>query len=556
MAITINTLDFSEHIKDGFVYVDKSRMLSELAGSRDVFLVTRPRRFGKTMNLNMIHSFFSNEKGFGEIESVFSSLDVWIDKKAVEHAGKHPVVHISLASATGGTWEQMLENFELLAADWIDGNREVFNSEKLTAYNRVVLEKLQSGQASLGILQSSLFYFTDWLRKIYGQSVIVLIDEYDVPFIEAVNGGYYAKASPFLGSFFGKALKDNHNLEFSVITGILQAAGESIFSKMNNVHKCNLFSRKFSSCYGFTDPEVGRLARDAGFWDRIPEIRAWYSGYVFGGVEVYNPWSVMNCLYNREFKAYWVNTSDNFLIGDLLMKAPLRTVSEIEDVMAWKTVSKPISSSISFREIHKSENAIFSFLAATGYLKAVLPDPALSEDEQPAEVSLPNNEMVFCFSSLFRRWVESVAAGTMASEMLACMERGQADRFAELLNQYLLESSSFFDSSESFYHGFMLALMAYLHERYRIRSNRESGLGRFDIALFPKRLEAGILLELKKLGGGEDADALLDEAISQMDGKLYATEFKAQGFRYISYAIVFDRKKCFIKMNSESNGSV
>ncbi|MDR1542228.1 MAG: ATP-binding protein [Clostridiales bacterium] len=549
LGITINTIDFAEHITEGFIYVDKTEMLSELAGSRDVFLVTRPRRFGKTMNLNMIQSFFSNEKSFGEIEAVFSKLDVWRDRKAVEHAGKYPVVHISLASINGLTWMEMLDKFKWLVANWINMHSdEILSSGRLTAFDAFVLDNLQFMRGSKEGLEDSLFFFTELLHKIYGQNVIVLIDEYDTPYIEAVNGGYYKEASPFLSSFFGKALKDNRNLAFSVVTGILQAAGESIFSKMNNAHKCNLFSRKFAQCYGFTGAEVGFLAESAGLGDKREEIRAWYNGYIFGGVEVYNPWSVMNCLYNREFKAYWVNTSDNFLIGDMLRKAPLKTVSAIEDIMSWKTVPKPISNSISFKEMNKSEDNVFSFLVATGYLKAVLPNPHLSEDEQLAEVSLPNNEMTFCFSRLFRRWVESLATGTMVAEMLGCMERSMVDGFTAQLNRYLLESSSFFDSSEAFYHGFMLALMAYLHERYHIRSNRESGLGRFDIALFPKKSSVGILLELKKLEEGDDIDMVLDKALLQMDGKLYATEFKAQGFRYISYAIAFAQKKCYVKI--------
>jgi hypothetical protein len=256
----------------------------------------------------------------------------------------------------------------------------------------------------------------------------------------------------------------------------------------------------------------------------------------------------MNCLFYRKFRAYWVNVSDNHLIGDLLRKAPLSAISDIEDLMAWKAVPKSISNSISFRELHKDEDSLFSFLVATGYLKAALPNPDLSEDEQLADVSLPNNEMAFCFSRLFRRWVKGVAAGTMVQKMLSCMEHGLAERFAGLLNQCLLESSSFYDSSEAFFHGFMLALMSYLYERYLIRSNRESGLGRFDIALFPKKALVGILLEIKELEDGEDIDGLLDEALSQMDDKLYATEFKAQGIRYISYAIVFSHKQCHVKM--------
>jgi hypothetical protein len=257
LNITIDMLDFSEHLYNSHFYVDKTRILSDLAGRRKgyAFLVTRPPGFGKTRNLNMIHSFFSNEKSFDHIESVFAGLSVWRNKNTVVYAGRYPVIHISLASIRGCTWEQMLANFKLLVDDWMNDNIEILRNAKMSAFERIIMEKVQRKSIDEGVLESCLFYFTDWMRIIYRQGVIVLIDDYEVPYIEAVNGGYYKEAQRFLGSFFGRGLNDNHNLAFTVITGILEAPGKSLLSPTRLIN-CNLFSWTLAQFFGFTDSEV------------------------------------------------------------------------------------------------------------------------------------------------------------------------------------------------------------------------------------------------------------------------------------------------------------
>jgi hypothetical protein len=542
-------MDFKSYIENRFTYVDKTGMIGELINNRDIFLITRPRRFGKSLNLNMLECFFSNKSNEGEIEKIFGNLNIWRNNKAHDHAGKYPVVSLSFKSLRGDTWIKLLEQIrDMMSEVYAKHLEPVRDSIKGVRYKRIIDQIIDIDlKPTVTTLSRSLKTLTYCLEMAYGKRTILLIDEYDSPFIHAQNNGYFDKAADFMKIFLGEALKDNLSLEFSVVTGIVQIARESIFSELNNLVVCDVFSSDFAGDFGFTEPEVMELARIYSKVDEIDSIRSWYNGYEYNKVEIYNPWSVMNYFRYGEFRPYWVNTSENTLIQDLLRSSPSDVISEMLHLLAGGHLKKSISTRITFRNLRLGEDNIFSLMVTAGYLKAV---PIQGEGHQ-CMVTLPNQEMPECFHVMFKNLLIESKMGRRISDIVASMLSANEKKFEAQLNDYMLEVMSTFDSLESFYHGFMVSLAGYAYETHQIRSNREAGTGRYDLSMFPKKPDGiGVLMEFKKLDKDEKVEELLSYGLGQVDERQYALDFKLQGIKCIVYTMVFDGKVCHLRLRN------
>jgi hypothetical protein len=503
----------------------------------------------------MIESFFSNQSAFDEIKQLFSGLRIWKDKKAIEFAGKYPVVSLSFMGLIGSNWPDALIKVALMI-------REAFQVHLSRVKNRIsddfydVVEAILNSNNIVdprgilnysSMLSETLKMLTRYLHEAYGERVILLIDEYDAPIIHAQNKGYCTEAVDFLKVFMGTALKDNNCLEFAIVTGVVQIARESIFSELNNLVVCDIFSGRFASHFGFTEVEVAELAKIYGKEHEMEAIRRWYNGYLFGKVEIYNPFSVMNYFYSGEFASYWVNTSENTLIQDLLKSSPSSVISEVLHLLAGGFLEKTIRTRIPLRNLHLGTENVFSLLVNAGYLKAA--SDRISGGGHVCSVTIPNEEMPDCFYGMFRNLLDAAQMGGHIEAIVKAMISAEEKEFENRLNDYLFEVISAFDSLEAFYHGFMVSLAGYAYEDYQIRSNREVGAGRYDLAMYPKNpLRLGALLEFKKLGDGEDLEALLEKGLGQVDELQYALEFKLKGIKYIVYTMVFKGKVCRLRL--------
>ncbi|MDR1536703.1 MAG: ATP-binding protein [Clostridiales bacterium] len=544
----MGTDEFSRLLSEGYAYIDKTEMIGSFIDTADVYLITRPRRFGKTMNMKMLRDFFSNAKDSESKGRLFHKLKIWGNEAVRPHQGQYPVIFITLKDAGKTNKEDMLDKIAVVMYEAYSNYDFLLTEGILNATEQEMFSAVFSMNAVQSQLESSLKNLSKWLHRYYGKRAVVLIDEYDTPLIAATNCGYYDEAVNFMRSFLTEALKGNESLQFACLTGILRIAKESIFSELNNVTVCDTFSELFASSFGFTDSEVCAAAKEFGVYEQMSEIRSWYNGYNFGGIQIYNPWSIMNFLKNRKLAPYWANTSENALIGSLLKYSSRRTLDELDTLMSGGSLTKYTSVFITFKDVFKNPSSLYSLLAASGYLKTSSSASSLGRNGFYSVVSIPNHEIRGCFLDLIAQWLNDLDLGDLVRDISVAMTSGQADELEALLNKYLLVSGSFYDGNESFYHGFMLALTAFCYEGYAVRSNRESGEGRFDIALFPlKEGFHGVLMEYKYASCADGIEALLDESVKQVAGKKYLSEFDALGVPVYAYGIVFHKKTCRVK---------
>ena len=548
--LPIGIENFEEMQKQEFYYVDKTGLIVELLESwGKVNLFTRPRRFGKTLNMSMLKYFFE----IGSDKNIFDGLKVAEKKELCEtYMGKYPVVFVSLKGVDGLTFEDAYERLRILIRDEalrlaVLRGSPALNEEEKNAYLRLVSEN-----AKLNDVVDSLKFLCSMLRKHYGQKPILLVDEYDVPLDKAYYHGYYPQMIDLIRAMFQSALKTNDSLFFAVLTGCLRVSKESIFTGLNNLMVHSISDVSFDEYFGFTDEEVRKLLADYGLEDHYEETRAWYDGYRFGEQDVYCPWDVLNYVYALRFnpqaqpKAYWINTSGNDMVRRLIEKGSDGTEQlEIERLIEGETITKPLNENLTHAEIDANIENLWSLLYMTGYLTAVdYPDGSVYS------LRIPNREVQHIFKQQVLSWFkDKVRAETeKLTGLYAAFETGDTDTIKEILDEQLLDTVSFYDARESFYHGFLLALLSTC-ANWNVSSNIETGKGRSDILVSRKDRKIGFVVEVKDVKDEEKLDAACEAALRQIDERDYTAILRRFRVKEIhKYGIAFWDKECRVVM--------
>lgn len=546
IKMPIGISDFSKLIREGYYFVDKTKFLCQLIDNHAaVTLFTRPRRFGKTLAMSMADYFF-NIAHKDEVAALFKDTYVaTAGKKYMSQAGTKPVLFLSLKDCKADSMEDFVKSFGYLMQRLYRQFRYLCNSDKLDSVDLAAFDCIRRRSSDSLELQNSLRLLMDLLQNEYDEPVLLLIDEYDAPIQYAWEHGYYDQAISFMRNFLSSALKDNQSLDFALITGVLRIAKESIFSGLNNFKVSTVVSCGYADSFGFTREEVRQMAIDTAHEDRLPEIAEWYDGYDFQGVEIYNPWSVINYFdRNCEAEAYWVNTSSNDILSQLIADVDEAREQDLVRLLDGGSVSSANHESVVYKDIGKNKGDLYTILLLTGYLKCI--GTQKKDDITVYNMAIPNREI----RSIYRLEILGKLTGRIGYqilfEMSDAMMDGNTSLFATYLKQILLESVSIYDTAkpESFYHGFMLGMTVWLSKDFTIRLNRESGYGRFDLALIPKKDKLpGIIIEFKSVKAPEEMEEAAKKAKEQIKEKAYVTDLQAAGIQQIwTYGIAFSGK--------------
>ena len=537
---------FEKLRREDFYYVDKSRMIVDLmANWGEVNLFTRPRRFGKTLNMSMLKCFFE----IGTDKSLFDGLAVSKEKELCEkYMGKYPVVFVSLKGVDGLTFEDAYRRLRGIIREEALRLSFLKSSEKLDEDDLRSFLRILSEQDTSADMVGSLRMLCTLLEKHCGQKPILLIDEYDVPLDKAYYHGYYPQMIDLIRAMFQAALKTNSSLFFAVLTGCLRVSKESIFTGLNNLMVHSISDPSFDEYFGFTDEEVGKMLSDYGLEAHHQEAREWYDGYRFGGQDVYCPWDVINYVYalrvdpQAEPKAYWLNTSGNAMVRELISKsADGTTQMEIERLIEGETITKTLNEQLTHNEIRSSIGNIWSLLYMTGYLTTT---------QRPSggryALRIPNREVREIYMKQVLSWFEDKASAETdkLTNLYAAFETGDVDTIKEILDEQLLDTVSFYDARESFYHGFLLALLSTC-ANWNVSSNIETGKGRSDILVSRKDRKIGFVVEVKDVKDEDKLDAACEAGMKQIEEKDYTAilrRFRVKEIR--KYAIAFWDKEC------------
>ena len=533
--------DFEEMRKQDFYYVDKTGLIVDLlAGWGKVNLFTRPRRFGKTLNMSMLKCFFE----IGTDKSLFDGLRVSEEKELCEkYMGQYPVVFVSLKDVDGLTFEDAYDMLREIIRKECVRLQFLMDSDALTDAEKEPMKRLLGNRPERVDIKNSLALLCSLLEKHYGQKPILLIDEYDVPLDKAYYHGYYPQMIDLIRAMFQAALKTNSSLFFAVLTGCLRVSKESIFTGLNNLMVHSISDPSFDEYFGFTDEEVGKTLSDYGLEAHHQEAREWYDGYRFGGQDVYCPWDVINYVYalrvdpQAEPKAYWLNTSGNAMVRALVDKsADGTTQMEIERLIEGETITKTLNEQLTHNEINSSINNIWSLLYMTGYLTTT---------QRPSggryALRIPNREVREIYMKQVLSWFEDKASAETdkLTNLYAAFETGDVDTIKEILDEQLLNTVSFYDARESFYHGFLLALLSTCAS-WNVSSNIETGKGRSDIIVGRKDRKIGFVVEVKDVKDEDKLDAACEAGMKQIDEKDYAALLRRFRVKEIhKYAIAF-----------------
>jgi len=540
LSIAIGNTSYIDVSTKGY-YVDKTLMIRDILNdSSSAHLFTRPRRFGKTLNLNMLKTFF--EISDSDTSVYFRNKKIWAcGEEYRQHQGQYPVIMLTFKDTKHTSWTEAFESIKAQLREEVVRNLERMEEDSISSHEKPLIENLLSDNLDETKYCSFLRFFSGVLYKYYNNPVVILIDEYDTPIQQGFEHGFYDKAVSFFRNFFSAGLKDNPYLAFGVMTGILRVSKENLFSGLNNLAVNTVMDDRYSQYFGFTTDEVVEMARYYEKEDKRDEIRHWYDGYRFGNTEIYNPWSVTNYFYNDcQARAYWANTSANGIIKQLLESARKPVIDGLYSLMQGKSILAEIDMHIIYPSLSDDTDAIFSFLLLAGYLKlAESPDSS----ELLTMLTIPNNEIRSVFNREIIYWITEHFSDETTREIAIALYQNNVPDLEKSLRKYMLNSISSFDSSsESFYQGMMLGLLASLSSSYLIRSNRESGLGRFDIQMEPKKISLpAVIMELKAARSSEkkNLNSLADEALKQIEQKQYYSELKEKGLEVCLYGIAF-----------------
>lgn len=558
-TISIGKQDFASLREHNCFYIDKTDFIKEWWNSQDdVTLITRPRRFGKTLNMSMVECFFSVK--YAKRLDLFEGLSIEKNAGLRKLQGTYPVLFLSFAAVKTNTYENARRQICSLIASLYDENMYLLNGDTLNEREKkrfqAVTPEMNDADAVMALQNLCLF-----LSKYYGKKVIVLLDEYDTPLQESYAYGYWRELTAFTRSLFNATFKTNPYLERAIMTGITRVSKESIFSDLNNLEVITTTSEKYATSFGFTESEVFTALDEAGMSDQCDVVKKWYDGFVFGGKkDIYNPWSITNFLDKRKIDIYWANTSSNSLIGHLIQRGNSAIKEAMEDLLSGKELVTEIDEQIVFDQLDDNMTAIWSLLLSSGYLKINQAPKDAAASNQNYHLSLTNHEVDVMFRRMIDGWFKKYTPNYNAFVKVLLADDVRA--MNHYINRIALETFSFFDTGkgpsasaepERFYHGFVLGLMVDLQDNYHITSNRESGFGRYDIMLEPVEIgqSDAIILEFKVIDPESEADlnATVNSALEQIRHKQYDAQLLARGFRpdqIRAYGFAFQGKQVLI----------
>ena len=542
--LPIGVEDFKKMIDKNFYYIDKTDFINDVL-HEEVVLYTRPRRFGKTLNMSTLYYFFSIKQK--ENAYLFNGLNIMKRRDAVEHLNKYPVIMISLKEMKQTTFEKQLEMYSVFIRDIIRRNQELLESEQINAIDKELLTAYYMGTKNEVSLQTALKFLCECLQQHYHQNVILLIDEYDVPLQSAYLHGYYDQMVEFLRNVFSAALKTNDALEKGVLTGCLRIAKESNFTGLNNFKVNSIFDGDENQQFGFMQNEIDILLEKYDVLEYRNNMKEWYDGYQFGGCDVYNPWSVLMYMdrltnsNNKSPESFWANTSGNDVIYRFIQQGNAEMKQDFDILSSGGMIEKTIKPELTYRELDDTDN-LYSFLLFTGYLKAIS-----KTDTNTYQLMIPNKEIQYIYTTIFEEWFKQQIRSYQASFLEALLQE-HVEEANEILNTVLFQSMSYFDYDEKYYHGFLNGMLQGKGS-YRIVSNQESGFGRCDLAVLPAyNKNRGLLLELKVAKREEDVEKSAELAIQQIKEKQYIEGLHRKGYTDIlGYGIAFYKKTCTIK---------
>ena len=581
--IPIGVEFYKRMISDGYYYIDKTLLIRDLLSYKSaVTLFTRPRRFGKTLAQSMVKTFFEKEI---LPDGTFADNSIYFkDKKIMKageeytkHMGQYPVIFLSLKSAKQPTYEMAYLSLVDEIFYEFDRHRYILDSDKVSEELKEKYISILKGKADSVAMSKSIALLSKCLEKYHSQKTIILIDEYDVPLENAYFNGFYDQMVLFIRSIFESALKTNNSLAFAVITGCLRISKESnvsakaetsekrckrflepslyrdgLFTGLNNLNVVSVLDENYSEYFGFTQDEVDTLLETYGIPQKRDEVKTWYNGYLFGTTEVYNPWSVINYVKdivwkNTEFpKPYWSNTSSNSIVYELIKNADDAVKQELEELISGSTIEKPIHEDITYADIHKSQDNLWNFLFFTGYLKAS--GKKFIEQQIYLSMTIPNEEIIYIYKNTIREWSLQYLEKQDLSGLVQAFENGDCETASGIITEQLLDTISFYDYKEDYYHGFITGLLKH-GGKYIIKSNRESGLGRYDLVLKTKNIRNGraIILELKVADKMDNLEKGCLDALEQIENLHYDNDIIKEGYTdIIKYGLCFYKKECLV----------
>ena len=557
-VIGIGKQRYDRIIENNLFYIDKTMFIKEWWENQDdVTLITRPRRFGKTLNMDMLKCFFSNE--YKDRGDLFEGLDIWKEEKYREIQGTYPVIFLSFAGIKGNNYEFARQQICIQIADIYEKNRYLLEKDILSDNEKKFYENVNIYMSD-ATLSDSINKMCSFMSRYYGKNVIILLDEYDTPMQEAYVNGYWKELVSFTRSFFNATFKSNLYLERAVITGITRVSKESMFSDLNNLVVITTSSKDYATAFGFTEEEVFHALDEYGLSDKKCDVKEWYDGFTFGSQrDIYNPWSIINFLENKKIDTYWADTSSNSLINHLIKKSVPEIKELMELLLKRESIEVTFDDQIVFNQLDKSKNAIWSLLVASGYLK-------IDDIEYKGlllkpwyHISITNLETVSMFANMFAGWFENPDA--RYNDFIKSLLNNDLKGMNYYMNKVALVTFNYFDTGknpsetlepERFYHGFVLGLIVELSDRYEVKSNRESGFGRYDVMIIPlDKSEKAIVLEFKVHENDEEKtlEETVSSALAQIEEKKYDTELinagvKKENIRH--YGFAFEGKKVLI----------
>ena len=554
--------NFEMLITRGYYFVDKTLLIKDLLDNKAaVNLFTRPRRFGKTLNMSMLQYYFEDKRDQFTGEKIdnsylFEGLNIKAEgEKYTKYMGKYPVINLSLKSAKQPTYKMAYESLIDEIMKEYRRHNFILNSDKLLQSEKKIFLDISNGEAKEIEYAKSLQFLSSCLEKYFGSKTIILIDEYDVPLENAFFERFYDEMISFIRSLFESALKTNPSLEFSIITGCLRISRESIFTGLNNLNIISILNNRYAEYFGFTAEEVEELCDYYNIQEKYETAKKWYNGYTFGHKNVYNPWSVVKYIYDvlgdsHVFPtSYWANTSSNSIVKSLIERADDITKGEIEALIEGKTIEKLVHEDITYDDVYDNLDNLWNFMFFTGYFKKISERMDENTQEKFVGLAIPNLEVKYIFRTKILKWFNEKIKSEDLSILYTSIINGEVDVFQKEVNRLLKKTISFNDAYENFYHGFMIGLLSHM-DGYIVKSNRETGDGRCDIYIKPLSIfDKAVIIEMKVCDKPKELFTKPQDALQQIEDKKYAYELNESGYEdIIKYGMAFYRKDCIIKI--------